>query len=67
MRLGLFLLFLVDVVHDRYQMQINGGDGVLLRAHGQGSLCDADTLGVIFLEVEVVGLDIEGKGPQSRR
>ena len=59
MLLGLIHLLEAHIVHDRHEMQIDSGNGVLLRTHGQGSLHDAKALCVFFLEVEVMGLDIE--------
>ena len=64
MGLGPFRLLQAHVVHHRDQVQVNGGDGVIGRAHGKGSLHRSGAVGVLPLQIEIVGLHIQGKGPQ---
>ena len=67
MLLGQIQFFEIRVIHDCHKVQIDGRNGVLFRTHGQRSLHNADALRIVFLEIEVMGLDIECKGPQSGR
>ena len=64
MGLGLFRRLETHVVHHRHQMQVDGGDGVGGRSHGKGSLHHPGAVGVVLLQIEIVGLHIQGKGPQ---
>ena len=47
-------------------MEVDGGDGVLAAAHGQGGLGGPQAGGVLLLEVEAVGVEVHGEGPQAR-
>ena len=48
-------------------MEVDGRDGIGFGPHGQGALHQTDALPVLLLQIEIVGLHIEGKGPQPRR
>ena len=64
---GLFGLLQAHVIHHRHQVEVEGGDGVGRRPHGQRPLHQAGTGAVLPFQVEVVGLDIQGEGPQPLR
>ena len=60
-------LFHAHGIHDRDQVQIDGGDWVAGRAHGKGGLHNSGAVGVLLFQIEIVGLHIQSKGAQSRR
>ena len=59
-------LLQAHIAHYPHQVQVNGGDGVGMGSHGQGSLHHPHAAAILPLEIQVVGLHIQGKCPQSR-
>ena len=67
MHLSLLGLLETHVIHHRHQVQVDGGDGVYLRLHGQCGVHQADAFLVFLLQIGVMSLHIQGKYPQPRR
>ena len=60
-------LLQTHVVHHRHQVQVDRRNGIPGASDGQGGLRHPGAPGIVPLEIEIVGLDIQRKGPQPRR
>ena len=66
MRLGLGGLLEVHIVYHRHQVEVDGGDEVFFRFHGQGGLHHACAFGIVLLQIEAVGQEIQSEIAQAR-
>ena len=59
-------LLKAHVIHHRHQVKIDGRDGISGGSHGEGGLYDPGAVAVLFSQIEIVGMHIEGEPPKPR-